>query len=106
MISGSIYAAIAWMRQPQVCMLQPEELADLIELEINARNDEIAGLRAEVGKLRAENEALKKVDLIGAISLWADQMRDSNKNPATSAGEKLFNQRAIDRTKSLLAGNK
>ena len=54
-MAGSIYAAIAWMRHPQVSTTLPKEIIDLIELEINARNDAIEALKKE-------NEALKKIE--------------------------------------------
>lgn len=47
-MDGSIYAAIAWMRHPQVCITLPKEIIGLIELEVNARNDAIEALKKEL----------------------------------------------------------
>jgi len=76
--------------------------------------ESLTGLRAAQEVLRKINVALAeqgeisrkitgcgvaktKSELIGSLLSWSDQMRDSNKNPATPPAEKLFNQRAIDR---------
>ena len=52
MLAGSMSAAIKWMRHPQVCVSLPKEVVDLIELEISARNDEIASLKKELNSLK------------------------------------------------------
>ena len=46
--------------------------------------------------------AKTKRELIGSLTAWSDQMADANKNPATSAGEKLFNARAVARIAQIL----
>ena len=69
-MAGSIYAAIAWMRHPQVCTM-PKEIIGLIELEINARNDAIEALKKE-------NEALKKRGRFAAR--LQTELRESHKS--------------------------
>lgn len=49
--------------------------------------------------------AKTKRELIGSLVVWSDQMADANKNPATSAGEKLFNARAVARIAQILKAN-
>lgn len=49
--------------------------------------------------------AKTKRELIGSLMVWSDQMADANKNPATSAGEKLFNARAVARIAQILKAN-
>ena len=64
---------------------------------------------AEMGEISRRMEgggvAKTKRELIGSLMVWFDQMADSNKNPATPAAEKLFNQRAIDRIAQILKAN-
>ena len=64
---------------------------------------------AEMGEISRRMEgggvAKTKRELIGALMVWADQMADANKNPATSPGGKLFNQRAVERIAQILKAN-
>ena len=64
---------------------------------------------SEMGEISRRMEgggvAKTKRELIGSLMVWFDQMADSNKNPATPAAEKLFNQRAIDRIAQILKAN-
>jgi hypothetical protein len=51
--------------------------------------------------------AKSKKELIGALMAWSAQMQDANKNPKTTAAERLFNSKAIERLQSILkAGDK
>lgn len=64
---------------------------------------------SEMGEISRRMEgggvAKTKRELIGSLMVWSDQMADSNKNPATPAGERLFNQRAIARIAQILKAN-
>lgn len=67
---GSVYALIKWLRHPYVCGEQNKMIADLVETEINVRNDQIKDLIKELADARklasdliCENQGLKhKID--------------------------------------------
>ncbi len=72
---------------------------------LTAINDELR----ECGMLSHQDKGggivKTKRELIGSLSTWMGQMQDANKNPRTSPGEKLFNQRAIERLAIILKAN-
>lgn len=56
--------------------------------------------------LRGGHLAKTKRELIGELTLWAEQMNDANKNQKTSEAEKLFNKKALDRISGILQSRK
>jgi hypothetical protein len=57
---GSVYAMIKWLRHPYVCGSEENNvIADLVETEINVRNDQVKDLTRERDALRVELEKVK-----------------------------------------------
>ena len=72
---------------------------------LRAKNLELHERGAVSRSLMGGGIAKTKRELIGSLRVWMEQMRETNKNPRTSLGEKLFGARAIERLNLILKSN-
>ena len=82
----------------KAALLAADDTLRAINLELHERG-------AVSRSLMGGGIAKTKRELIGSLRVWMEQMRETNKNPRTSLGEKLFGARAIERLNLILKSN-